>query len=97
MQLSATELRGKTLVTARHELRYAEPTTGDHVNDDDADVTSPDEALDAHDRDGDDDPSAPPLGLEITLIAPPAHRAPAAVPTLERPGILLFKQIVRPG
>jgi hypothetical protein len=97
MQLSVTELRGKTLVTARHELRYAGPMTGEHVNDDNGDVSYPGEALDAPDGDGDDDPSAPPLRLGVALIAPPARRAPEAVPSPQRPGILLFRPMVRPG
>ena len=95
-QISTGELRGKTLVTARHELRYAE-TTGDHVADDDGDVSSPDEALDAPDGDGDDDPSSAPLRLGVALIAPPARPAPKAVSFQQRPAILLFKQMVRPG
>jgi hypothetical protein len=95
MQLSALELRGKTLVTARHELRYAESTAGDHVNDDDGDTPAPDEALDA--PDGDDDPSAAPLRLGVTLVAPPAAQAPAAIASQDRPGILLFRRMVRPG
>lgn|GEM_PF-6296146 len=96
-QISVAELRGKTLVTAHHELRYAEPNDGDRIEDDDADTSRPDDVLDAPDGGGDDEPSAAATRLGIALVAPPADRAPAGVFAETRPGILLFRRMVRPG